>query len=207
MKVEYTYILNRSEVIKSLRYYLWYIYAPWLFMDLALATVFAAQLALQPREPQLYICGFFALVLVPVLCYFRYINAVLNGVETLGQLEQEHTMILNDHELTSRSGKNTVSVEYRKMKYFFRCGKRLFLTAEKDILCGTICLEKITGRETELIACLRADGVKELRFWDFRRWWRRVLVVLIAALLLSGTKYFIDYSRHAELEWSQTERE
>ncbi len=207
MKVEYTYIPNKREAVKNLRYYLWYVYAPWLFMDLALAVVFAAQLALQPRDPRPFIYGFFVLVLVPVLSYFRYISAMLNGADILGPLEQENTIGLSDHELTSRFGKNAVSVEYRKLKYFFLCGKRLFLIAEKNILCGTIRLEKIPGYEAELIAALRADGVRELRFWSFRRWWKRVLIVLVAALLVFGTKYFIDYSRNAEREWSQTERE
>ena len=206
MKIEYTYIPDKRDVIKNLRAYLRYVYAPWLFMDIALAAIFAAQLALQPQDPRPYICGFIVLLLVPVLSYFRYINAALNGVDILWKLEQEYTISLDDHELTSRFGKNTVSVEYRKMKYFFRRGERLFLIADKNILCGTIRLEKIPGHEAELIACLHADGVRELRFWDFRRWWKRMLIVLIAALLFFGTKYFIDYSGNAEREWSQTER-
>ena len=206
MTAEYSYTPDKKSVTKNLRTYLLYVHAPWFLRDRALAAIFAAALpawnAVHLEHPMFFPFACVALIslLTPFVTYFSYIGNVLKAVEATGSLGKEHSVRLSDHEITMSYDKNTVTTEYRRLKYFFRCGDRLFLMADKKLPAGTILLDRIPEQEAEFIACLRADGLKELRFWSFRRWWLLIfMAVLMTAGLLVGS-YLINYTNAAEPE-------
>ena len=206
MTAEYSYTPDKKSVAGNLRTYLLYVYAPRFLRDLALAAMFAAALpawnAVHPEHPMFlpFACAALISLLIPFVTYFSYIGNVLKAIETTGSLGREHSVRLSDHEITVSYDKNTGTTEYRRLKYFFRRGDRLFLLADKNLPAGTILLDRVPGHEAEFIACLRADGLKELRFWSFRRWWLNLfIVVLMTAGLVVGS-YLINYANTAEPE-------
>ena len=179
MTVEYKYLPERRDIKRNIRISSMFAFAPWMFMCFSLAAIAWVLAATGDfgdwAGPAIFVTA------LPFIAYFRYTRSTLRFIDTQGALERELSVMLNDHEFTVSDGKNTSSMEYRKMKCFYRHGGLLFLIAERNIPCGTIRLEKITGHEAELIACLHADGVRELRFWSFSRWWKQLLFVAVIA--------------------------
>ena len=179
MTVEYKYLPERGNIKRSIRIFSIFTFAPWMFMCFSLAAIAWVLAATGDfgdwAGPAIFVTA------LPFIAYFRYTRSTLRFIDTQGALERELSVTLNDHEFTVSDGKNTSSMEYRKMKCFYRHGGLLFLIADRYIPCGTIRLEKITGHEAELIACLRADGMKELHFWSFSRWWKQLLFVAVIA--------------------------
>ena len=213
MTAEYSYTPDKKSVTKNLRTYLLYVHAPWFLRDLMLAAIFAAALpawnAVHLENPMFFpfACAALISLLTPFVTYFSYIANVLKAIETTGSLGREHLVRLSDHEITVSHDKNTGTTEYRLLKYFFRRGDRLFLMADKKLPAGTILLDRIREHEAEFIACLRADGLNELRFWSFRRWWLHLFIaVIIAAGLLVGS-YLINYTNAAAPECVSEYRE
>lgn len=206
MTAEYSYTPDKKSVTRNLRTYLLYVYAPRFLRDLSLAAIFAAALpawnAVHLEHPMFFpfACAALISLLIPFVTYFSYIGNVLKAIETTGSLDKELSVRLSDHEITVSYDKNTGTTEYRRLKYFFCRGDRLFLLADQNLPAGTILLDRIPGHEAEFIDCLRADGLKELGFWSFRRWWLNLFIaVLMAAGLVVGS-YLINYANTAEPE-------
>ena len=207
MTAGYSYTPDKKSVAKNLRTYLLYVYAPCFFRNFALAAIFAATLptwnAVHPENPIFFpfACAAIISLLTPFVAYFSYTGNILKAVEATGSLGKGHSVRLSDHEITVSYDKNTGTTEYRRLKYFFRRGDRLFLMADKKLPAGTILLDRIREHEAEFIACLRADGLKELRFWNFRRWWLHLLIVAIMTAGLFVGIYIINRSKISEPEY------
>ena len=194
MDVEYRYLPRRDESIRRMNIYYLYLLAPWIATDLLGAiTLAGVGVAFLDRTPLLLWILVGGLLLMPLLEYFRFRRILLSSLNTV-DMEAERSLHLTDHEFTVTDGKNTQVVEYRNLKRYFRRGDLLFLLAGSNLLYGILQLDRLPDRGAELIACLCADKVKELKFWSFGRWWRMLALMVVILLFLWGIIYFATYT-------------
>ena len=194
MDVEYRYLPRREESIRRMNIYYLYLLAPWIATDLLGAiTLAGVGVAFLDRTPLLLWILVGGLLLMPLLEYFRFRRILLSSLNTV-DMEAERSLHLTDHEFTVMDGKNTQVVEYRNLKRYFRRGDLLFLLAGSNLLYGILQLDRLPDRGAELIACLCADKVKELKFWSFGRWWRMLALMVVILLFLWGIIYFATYT-------------
>ena len=194
MDVEYRYLPRRDESIRRMNIYYLYLLTPWIVMDLLGAIILAGiGVAFVDRTPPVLWLMVGVLLLLPFLEYLRFRRLILSSLDAAG-IEAERSLHLTDHEFTVADGKNTLVVEYRNLKRYFRCGDLLFLLAGSNLLYGVIQLDRLPDHGEKLISCLCADKVKELKFWSFGRWWRMLALVVVILLFLWGIIYFATYS-------------
>ena len=194
MDIEYRYLPRRDEAIRRMNIYYLFLHTPWIVMCLLGAITLAGigVFAFWDRTPPVLWIQVGVLLLVPFLQYLTFRRVILSSLDAAG-IEAERALHLTDHEFTVTDGKSTLVVEYRNLKRYFRCGDLLFLLADSNLLYGIIQLDRLPDRGAELISCLRADKVKELKFWSFGHWWRMVALMAVILLFLWGIIYFATY--------------
>lgn len=198
MDVEYRYLPRRNESIRRMNIYYLYLHTPWIVMYLLGAITLAGiGVAFRDRTPPVLWILVGGLLLLPFLEYFRFRRIIFSSLAA-ADMEAERSLHLTDHEFTVTDGKNTQVVEYRNLKRYFRRDDLLFLLAGSNLLYGVIQLDRLPDRGAELISCLRADKVKELKFWSFGRWWRMVALMAVILLFLWGIIYFATYTGATE---------
>ena len=194
MDIEYRSLPRRDEAIRRMNIYYLYLQTPWIVMDLLGAiTLAGVGVAFRDRTPPVLWILVGMLLLLPFLEYLRFRRIIFSSLDA-ADMEVERSLHLTDHEFTVTDGKNTQVVEYRNLKRYFRRCDLLFLLAGSNLLYGVIQLDRLPDRGAELIFCLHADKVKELKFWSFGRWWRMAALMAVILLFLWGIIYFATYS-------------
>lgn len=133
----------------------------------------------------------------------RYWRWMRNLLRREGAFEIPAQWHLYDTGFEMRRGGNVLVQEYRIMSHYFRRCDTIFLLRGNGF-CAGIGEGELPDGGAELLRCLHSCGVKELRFFAWRRWLCTILLAVAVAGVIalgscrSGT-YEVEYMPEPEL--------